>query len=130
MARRARRLAVATPLALVIGIGSPALTTRTAGASAELTVEGTHFRDARGGAVVLRGVNVAGNAKVPPFRAVRSPAELDPLPGWGMNVIRLLFIWEAYEAELGAYDETYLDAVTATAEAAWARGLYVVLDFH
>jgi endoglycosylceramidase len=122
--------AVVTTLILLAAIGLSGFTARRALASSELRVEGPHFRDAGRGVVVLRGVNVAGNAKVPPFRPLRSRADLDPLSGWGVNVIRLLFIWEAYESEQGSYDETYLDDVAASAQAAWTRGIYVVLDFH
>jgi endoglycosylceramidase len=80
--------------------------------------------------VILRGLNVAGNSKVPPFRPIDDPARLDPLPGWGMNVIRLLFTWEAYEPQLGAYDAGYLDYIARTAHAAGDLGLYVIVDFH
>src|SRR5438445_8674139 len=87
-----------------------------------LRVDGTQLRDSAGAAVMLRGVDVAGNSKVPPFRAVSDPAQLDPLPRWGMNVVRLLFTWEAYEPQPGAYDAAYLDYYVATAKAAAARG--------
>lgn len=107
-----------------------ATTVPVARASTELRAEGGFFRDAAGRVVVLRGLNVAGNAKVPPFRPIASPALLDPLPRWGMNVVRLLFTWEAYEPQPGMYDEGYLEYVARTAEAAWARRLYVVVDFH
>ncbi len=96
----------------------------------ELRVEGAQLRDAAGGAVILRGVNVAGNSKVPPFRGITDPRQLDPLPGFGMNLVRLLFTWEAYEPEPGVYDAAYLDYYVTTARAAAARGLYVVVDFH
>lgn len=99
-------------------------------AAGELRVDGAQFRDAAGGAVILRGVNVGGNSKVPPFRAITDPRQLDPLAGWGLNVVRLLFTWEAYEPEPGVYDAAYLDYYVTTARAAAARGLYVVVDFH
>jgi endoglycosylceramidase len=95
-----------------------------------LHVDGPFFRDAENAVVLLRGVNVAGNSKVPPFRPVADPSVLDPLPGWGMNVVRLLFNWEAYEPTPGQYDDSYLAYYTAAVEAADARGLYVVVDFH
>lgn len=103
-----------------------------AGATAAppLRAEGRHFRDDAGRAVILRGVNVAGNSKVPPFTAASDPAIFDPLPGWGMNVVRLLFTWEAYEPTEGAYDQAYLDYYAGAAHAAWERGLHVIVDFH
>jgi endoglycosylceramidase len=95
-----------------------------------LHTDGAFFRDAAGGAIVLRGVDLAGNAKVPPFRALADDAELDPLPRWGVDVIRFLFTWEAYEPSPGAYDDAYLAYYTGVVDAAAARGLWVVADFH
>src|SRR6478609_6084238 len=95
-----------------------------------LHADGGFFRDTGGGAVLLRGVNVAGNAKVPPFRAITDEHRLDPLPGWGFDVVRLLFTWEAYEPSPGAYDDAYLAYYEGVVDAAAARGLYVVIDFH
>jgi len=96
----------------------------------ELRAEGSFFRDTKGGVVLLRGVNVTGDAKVPPFMKVSDPAIFDPLQRWGMNVVRLLFTWEAYEPTQGTYDTSYLDAYASAARAAGERGLYVIVDFH
>lgn len=98
--------------------------------AAPLHTEGSHFVDAQGGVVLLRGVNLSGESKVPPFRHVRSAADLDPLPAWGINVLRLLFNWEAFEPTRGTYDATYLDSVTQVVDAAHRRGLYVIIDIH
>jgi len=95
-----------------------------------LRSEGGFFRDGTGGVVLLRGVNVAGNSKVPPFRPIGDAALFDPLPRWGLDVVRLLFTWEAYEPQPGSYDEDYLAYYVRTAQAAAARGLWVVVDFH
>jgi endoglycosylceramidase len=97
---------------------------------APLHTDGAFFKDQSGRVVLLRGVNVAGNAKVPPFSALRSAADLDPLPGWGINTLRLLFTWEAFEPQPCGYAEGYLASIER--EVTWAeeRGLYVFVDFH
>jgi endoglycosylceramidase len=103
-----------------------------------LRADSRYFRDPQGRAVFLRGINVSGDVKVAPFTPLLAfdgsgapdPAQLDPLPRWGFNAIRLLFIWEAYEPEPGRYNEAYLDQLTSVADQAWARGLYVIIDLH
>ena len=103
-----------------------------------LQTAGDYFRDPQGRLVFLRGVNVSGDSKVPPFVPLHSREEsgqvdfsqLDPLPRWGFNTIRLLFTWEAYEPEPGHFNEEYLQQITRLADEAWARGIYVVLDMH
>jgi endoglycosylceramidase len=97
---------------------------------AVLHVEGRHFVGPDGRIVLLRGVNLGGDGKLPPFPTLDDPAVLDRLAELGFNAIRLPFIWEAYEPEPGCYDQGYLARQVSVAAAAWARGLYVIVDIH
>ena len=99
-------------------------------ADAPLAADGDYFKDAQGRIVILRGVNVAGNSKVPDFMPITSGDMLDPLPGWGFNTIRLLFTWEALESTRCTYDADYLDYYEQVVIWARERGLYVLVDFH
>lgn len=104
--------------------------TAPAAASPELRAEGRHFKAADGRTVILRGINVAGNSKVPPFVPFTDMSKLDPLKAWGYNAIRLLFNWEAYEPFPGQYNDEYLSLLVQIANAAWQRGIYTIVDFH
>src|SRR4051794_24053049 len=95
-----------------------------------LHVEGRHFVDAAGRVVILRGVNLTGDAKVPPFLPGAGPRDLDRVASLGMNVVRMLFIWEAYEPTPGRFDEGYLASLCALAREAAARGVYTIVDIH
>ena len=95
-----------------------------------LRAEDGRFLDSVGGEIILRGVNVAGNSKVPPFVPFTDLSLMNSLPGLGVNVIRLLFTWEAFEGTRGVYDTSYLNAITDIADKAIELGIYVIVDFH
>jgi endoglycosylceramidase len=116
-----------------------------------LKTSGRFFRDDQSRVVILRGVNLAGNSKVPPFLPLpkepsfeewsADPAHypfarhtdlkmLDSLPRLGVNVLRLLFSWEAYEPERGRVNPSYLDMLALIADEASNKGIYTIIDFH
>ena len=60
-------------------------------------------------------MNLSGDAKVPPFLPCTSPADLDRIADLGFNVVRMLFVWEAYEPVAGVYNEAYLARLQSVA---------------
>ena len=119
-----------------------------------LNIDGNRFRDASGRQVILRGVNLGGDSKVPfpdggtdfptdfsdhrkvsfvgrPFPIEDADEHLSRIQHWGFNTLRLLTTWEAVEHEgPGCYDEEYLDYFSEVCRRAGAHGLYVFVDFH
>lgn len=122
------------PDATTCALTAPLLTTGV------LRADGRLLRDEHGRAVLLRGVNAGGRSKWAPFMPFdfASDAELSTkrerlmtsLAGWGVNVIRMPFSWEALEPVEGSIDATYLDRYKALVDAAWAHGMRVIVDFH
>lgn len=97
---------------------------------APLHVDGRAIKDQQGRTVILRGVNASGDSKMPPFTPITDSAMLDPLPGWGINTLRLLFTWEALEPDRCNYDEAYMQYYEQVVQWAAQRNLYVIVDFH
>jgi hypothetical protein len=119
-----------------------------------LRVDGTLIRDGYGRSVLLRGVNLGGDCKVPypdggthipsdfsnhrsvsfvgrPFPLSEAAEHLDRLQSWGFNCLRLLTTWEAVEhAGPGQYDPEYLAYYAEVCRLAGERGFYIFVDFH
>lgn len=115
---------------------------------------GPYFLDRAGRQIMLRGVNLGGDCKVPypdggtqfpsdftdhreisfvgrPFPLEAADEHLGRLAHWGFNVVRLLTTWEAVEhAGPGQYDTAYLDYLAEVCRLAGEHGLYVFIDFH
>ncbi|HEX4197987.1 MAG TPA: cellulase family glycosylhydrolase [Caulobacteraceae bacterium] len=115
---------------------------------------GDRFVDAAGRQVMLRGVNLGGDCKLPyphggcdhpsdfsdhrevsfigrPFPIEEADEHLGRLRHWGFNGLRLLTTWEAVEhAGPGLYDEAYLDYLAEICARASEHGLYLFIDFH
>jgi len=119
-----------------------------------LHIEGRWFVDEAGRRVILRGVNLGGDCKVPypdggtnlpsdfsnhrevsfvgrPFPLAEADEHFGRLRAWGFNCIRLLTTWEAVEHRGPRdYDLAYLDYFAELCRMAGAYGLYIFVDFH
>lgn len=123
--------------------------------SLRLTIEDGHFRDNHGRYVLLRGINVAGDAKQPstpsvpshvvegffdgdnvkfhdrPFRKEDAHIHFARLKKYGYNTIRYVFTWEAIEAARpGKYDEVWIQHTIDVLRVAKDYGFYVFMDPH
>lgn len=119
-----------------------------------LHTQATCFVDAAGRQVILRGLNLGGDSKVPfpdggtqhptafadhrsvsfvgrPFPLEEADSHLARMRSWGFNCLRLLTTWEAVEhAGPGQYDTEYLDYFAGICQKAGEHGFYVLVDFH
>ncbi|KAJ3118266.1 hypothetical protein HK100_000639 [Physocladia obscura] len=96
-----------------------------------LTTVGKWIQESDGRSVILRGFNLAGTGKVPDFMPIKNTTKLEVLANtFGANIARLQFYWEAYEPTEGTYDSEYLEYIVGVADALWALGIYVNIDFH
>ncbi len=119
-----------------------------------LHTDGTCFIDADGRQIILRGLNLGGDSKVPwpdggtqhpddfsdhrkisftgrPFLLSDADEHFSRIRNWGFNCLRLLTTWEAIEHEgPGIYDNAYLYHLQEICRKAGDYGLYVFLDFH
>lgn len=120
----------------------------------KLDMKGRWFVDEAGRRVILRGVNLGGDCKVPagrggtqypsdfsdhrtvsfvgrPFPLAEADEHFARLKHWGFNCLRLLTTWEAVEhAGPGHYDQAYLDYFAEICARAGDHGFYVFVDFH
>lgn len=90
-----------------------------------------HLQAPDGRVAILRGANVAGEHKTPPYLDRSRAEDYERLRSiWGLNAMRFVMTWAAIEPAPGRYDEAYLDGVATRLR--WAReaGLAVILDMH
>jgi hypothetical protein len=118
---------VLAALTLAAALAAPRPATAGAGVTAG---PGRWFKDAGGRTLILRGVNIAADAKLPNFQPVTDLAALDALPARGVSVARLLFTWEAYEPAPGAYDGAYMAYIKSIMARLHALGILTIVDMH
>ena len=102
-----------------------------------VTVRGQGYVDGLGREVVLRGFNVAGEAKLAeygglPFADVdearRSAAAMRR--STGANLVRFLLTWAYVEPAPGRLDQAYLGRFTDQARAFAEAGFEILIDYH
>ena len=123
----------------------------------KLHIEGMWFVDEFSRKVLLRGINISGDSKLPytpngatqikenwpptdiqndswigrPFPLEEADEHFTRLKAWGFNCLRFLTTWEAIEhAGPYQYDEPYLDYFAKLVEEAGKYGFYVFVDPH
>lgn len=124
-------------------------------ASFRLSIEDGQFRDPHGRQVVLRGINVAGDAKLPsepdrpshvgddffdgdsvtfhqrPFTKADAHTHFSRIKRYGFITIRYVFTWEAIEAAgPGKYDEEFIQHTIEILRLAKRYGFFVFMDPH
>ncbi|KAH7015212.1 glycoside hydrolase superfamily [Ilyonectria destructans] len=123
--------------------------------SFRLIIEDGQFRDGHGRQVVLRGINIAADAKLPsepdqpsyvgtdffdgdnvsfhqrPFPKEDARMHFARIKRFGFNTIRYIFTWEAIEAAgPGKYDEEFIQHTIDILRIAKEFGFYIFMDPH
>ncbi|KAG0236183.1 hypothetical protein BGW41_000544 [Actinomortierella wolfii] len=120
-----------------------------------ITSHGRWFRDSQNRTLLLRGVNLCGNSKLPttpngsthlnegffdhrnvsflgrPFPRDQADEHFARLRQWGLTFVRLLAPWEALEhAGPGIYDEEFIDSLIELIELMPKYGIKCFIDPH
>jgi hypothetical protein len=133
---------------------SSAITSNVAFDSVYRHTSANAFVDSHGRTLLLRGLNVSGDAKYPhpnplagtlafydvsnisyarrPFKSVAEAGEWwARLRSWGVGIVRLVVCWEGLEPrEMGVYDEEYINYLHMIVGKANETGLAVFIDGH
>ncbi|KAF9196911.1 hypothetical protein BGZ50_004498 [Haplosporangium sp. Z 11] len=120
-----------------------------------ITSHGRWFRDTQNRTLLMRGVNLCGNSKLPttpngsthlnegffdhrnvcflgrPFPKEQADEHFSRLKRWGLTFVRLLVPWEALEhSGPGIYDEKFIDSLIELIEIMPKYGIKCFIDPH
>lgn len=123
--------------------------------SHRLRIDGSTFRDSSHRQVILHGINVSGDSKLPstpavpshesahffdgdrvsftdrPFPLAEAHVHFARLRAWGFNTIRYIFTWESLEHEAPKkYDDAFIQHAIDTLRIAKEYGFFVFMDPH
>lgn len=133
---------------LMLGAALAALLAGGAAHAQRIRIDGGAFKDSQGRTLILHGVNLAGDSKIPaqpvptglapeasfigrPFPLSKADENFRRLQSWGFTFERFLVPWEAVEhAGPGQYDLAYLAYLRAIVACADKYGISVFIDFH
>lgn len=73
--------------------------------------------------LLLRGVNI-------PNMEDSTLSDYQIISDWGMNTVRLLFMWSDLEPSQGEYDESFLQLMDEEINHAQLNNIYIILDMH
>lgn len=109
-----------------------------------LSTDGRRIVDEHGRQALLRGVNTGGRSKFWPYVPFDFDESLEGAPdfdtalaqyldhaqAWGATTLRVPFSWNAFEPTPGSWDETWHSRYAALLDAAAARDMWTIIDFH
>ncbi len=95
-----------------------------------LKARNNRFIDSLNRQVILHGLNLVNKNREEGYRNFEKDTPYIKMRNWGMNCVRLGFMWDALEPEPGKYNEAFIKTIDERIAWAKANGLYVMLDMH